>query len=258
MQLVCIFDSMQYGLCHLSIIPLRATPNDSSEQTSQLLYGEFFKVVKRNRNWSLIRSTLDNYEGWLNNKQYQLIEKEQFEALEKYPKVFAADLIDFVFQDTEILFPVPVGSLVSSAPALQHQYEGKTTQGSNNKNALIDYALLFLNTPYQWGGKSPFGIDCSGFVQSVYRLYGIFLPRDAHQQAEMGEALGFIEESEAGDLVFFDNDEGKIVHVGILMENYHVIHAFGQVRIDRLDQTGIYNAEQNTHTHKLRVIKKMI
>ena len=258
MQLVCIFESMQYGLCHLSIIPLRATPNDSSEQTSQLLYGEFFKVVKRNRNWSLIRNTLDNYEGWLNNKQYQLIKKEQFEALEKSPKVFAADLIDFVFQDTEILFPIPIGSLVSSAPALEHQYEGKTTQGSNNKNDLIDYALLFLNTPYQWGGKSPFGIDCSGFVQSVYRLYGIFLPRDAYQQAEMGEALGFIEESEAGDLVFFDNEEGKIVHVGILMENYHVIHAFGQVRIDRLDQTGIYNAEQNTHTHKLRVIKKMI
>jgi len=249
---------MQYGLCHLSIIPLRATPNNSSEQTSQLLYGEFFKVVKRNRNWSLIRNTLDNYEGWLNNKQYQLIEKEQFEDLEKSPKVFAADLIDFVFQDTEILFPVPIGSLVSSAPAIQHQYEGKTTHGSNNKNDLIDYALLFLNTPYQWGGKSPFGIDCSGFVQSVYRLYGIFLPRDAYQQAEMGEALGFIEESEAGDLVFFDNEEGKIVHVGILMENYHVIHAFGQVRIDRLDQTGIYNAEQNTHTHKLRVIKKMI
>ncbi len=258
LQLVCIFESMQYGLCHLSIIPMRAEPSDSSEQTSQLLYGEFFKVLKRNKNWSLIRGGLDNYEGWLNNKQYLSIEKDQFESLEKSPKVFASDLVDFVLKDNQILFPIPIGSLVSSAPGLQHRYEGKTSHGSNNKADIIQYALLFLNAPYQWGGKSPFGIDCSGFVQSVYRLYGEFLPRDAHQQAELGEALGFIEESEPGDLVFFDNDEGRIVHVGILMENYHIIHAFGQVRIDRLDQTGIYNAEQNTHTHKLRVIKKLV
>jgi cell wall-associated NlpC family hydrolase len=249
---------MQYGLCHLSIIPMRAEPTDSSEQTSQLLYGEFFKVLKRNNNWSLIRASLDNYEGWINNKQYQLIKEEQFETLEKTPKIFAADLVDFVLKDNQILFSIPIGSLVSTSPSLEHIYEGKTSRGSSDKGAIIQFALLFLNAPYQWGGKSPFGIDCSGFVQSVYRLYGKFLPRDAHQQAEMGDSLGFIEESEPGDLVFFDNNEGRIVHVGILMENYHIIHAFGHVRIDRLDQTGIYNADQNTHTHKLRVIKKLV
>lgn len=258
LQLVCIFESMQYGLCHLSIVPLRAEPIDSSEQTSQLLYGEFFKILKRNKQWSLIRVGLDGYEGWLNNKQHQLIEKDCYERLENSQKVFSADLVDFVFEENKILFPVPLGSLISSAPTLQQRYEGKTIEGSTNKSDIIKHALLFLNTPYQWGGKSPFGIDCSGFVQSVYRLYGVFLPRDAHQQAEIGEALGFIEESEPGDLVFFDNQEGQITHVGILMENYHIIHAFGQVRIDRLDQTGIYNAEQNTHTHKLRVIKKLV
>ena len=249
---------MQYGLCHLSIVPLRAEPDDTSEQTSQLLYGEFFKVLKKNQHWSHIRCGLDNYEGWINNKQYTLIDKDCFESLKKSPKAYASDLFAFVWKDRRILFPIPIGSLVSSADTLLHQHEGKTTQGPTSKADIIDFALLFLNSPYQWGGKSPFGIDCSGFVQAVYRLCDITLPRDACQQAELGEPLGFIEESEAGDLVFFDNHEGRIVHVGILMDNHYIIHAFGQVRIDRLDHTGIYNAEQNTHTHKLRVIKKLI
>ena len=99
LQLVCIFESMQYGLCHLSIVPLRAEPNDSSEQTSQLLYGEFFKILKRNKQWSLIRVGLDGYEGWLNNKQHQLIEKDCYERLENSQKVFSADLVDFVFEE---------------------------------------------------------------------------------------------------------------------------------------------------------------
>jgi cell wall-associated NlpC family hydrolase len=117
---------------------------------------------------------------------------------------------------------------------------------------------MYLNAPYLWGGKTPFGIDCSGFTQMVYRLNGYSILRDASQQATQGEALSFIEESEPGDLAFFDNEEGTIIHVGIMMENNYIIHASGKVRIDRLDHLGIYNAETNRHTHKLRVIKKII
>ena len=109
-----------------------------------------------------------------------------------------------------------------------------------------------------WGGKSPFGIDCSGLVQCVYQLHGVQLPRDAHQQATHGQTLGFIDESEPGDLAFFDDDEGKIIHVGLLLENNYILHAHGKVRIDRIDQTGIYNVDTQQHTHKLRIIKKMI
>jgi cell wall-associated NlpC family hydrolase len=92
----------------------------------------------------------------------------------------------------------------------------------------------------------------------VYKLNGYKLFRDASQQALQGEALSFIEESEPGDLAFFDNDEGHIIHVGIIMENNYIIHASGKVRIDRIDHLGIYNPELNKHTHKLRVIKKII
>ena len=117
---------------------------------------------------------------------------------------------------------------------------------------------MFLNAPYLWGGKTPFGVDCSGFTQMVYKLNGYKLMRDASQQSKQGEALSFIEESEPGDLAFFDNEEGNIIHVGIIMDDNYIIHASGKVRIDRLDHLGIYNAEINKHTHKLRVIKKII
>ena len=147
---------------------------------------------------------------------------------------------------------------MSSAQILGHRFEGKKMVDIKQKNNIISTALNYLNSPYMWGGKSPFGIDCSGLVQCVYQLNGVQLPRDAYLQAEFGETLGFIDESEPGDLAFFDDDEGKITHVGIIMTDYHIIHAFGKVRIDRLDQTGIYNKSLNRHTHKLRILKKLI
>ena len=125
------------------------------------------------------------------------------------------------------------------------------------KSKIITTALRFLNSPYLWGGRTPLGIDCSGFTQMVYRLQGIDLPRDAYQQSEVGTTLSFIEESEAGDLAFFDDQEGKITHVGIMLEDNHIIHASGKVRIDRIDQQGIFNKETGKHTHKLRLIKSI-
>ena len=137
-------------------------------------------------------------------------------------------------------------------------FEGTKISGVKAKENILNAAFMYLHAPYLWGGKTPFGIDCSGFTQMVYKLNGYKLPRDASQQALQGEALSFIEESEPGDLAFFDNEEGSIIHVGIIMENNYIIHASGKVRIDRLDHLGIYNPETNKHTHKLRVIKKII
>ena len=249
---------MQHGICFLSIAPLREEPKNTSEQTSQLLYGEFFTVLKREKSWSRVHITSDGYEGWLNNKHFQLIDQKTYDQLLKTQKSYASELVDFIWKNDDILFPTPIGSLVSSAKILGHRFEGKENQKDQEKSDLVRNALHYLNSPYLWGGKSPFGIDCSGLVQCVYQLHGVQLPRDAHQQATHGQTLGFIDESDPGDLAFFDDKEGKIVHVGIIMPDYHIIHAFGQVRIDRLDQTGVFNKDLNTHTHKLRVIKKVI
>ena len=179
------------------------------------------------------------------------------------PTVLNADLIEYISTPNNHLLPIPLGSSLSfleneEINTSKFSFDGMKVCGAKPKSELVKTAFMYLNAPYLWGGKSPFGIDCSGFTQMVYKLNGHHLLRDASQQATQGEPLSFIEESEPGDLAFFDNDEGNIVHVGIMMEDNYIIHASGQVRIDRLDHLGIYNADTNRHTHKLRVIKKII
>ena len=130
--------------------------------------------------------------------------------------------------------------------------------GKLKKAEIVHKGFLFLNTPYLWGGKTPFGIDCSGFSQMVYRINGYQLNRSAEEQSQQGDALSFIEESEPGDLAFFDNNEGVIDHVGIILKDNYIIHVNGEVRIDRIDHTGIFNTDKRLYSHQLRVIKKII
>jgi hypothetical protein len=249
---------MKYGICNLSIVPLRAEASDRSEMVSQLLYGETFKVMDHRKKWSRIKLHSDSYEGWIDNKQFIGISKEEFKQLNELPTQLLSDLVNFLTNEKEELNLITLGSNVAAANFLGHTFEGNKVETPLPKSALVETALLFLNAPYLWGGKSPFGIDCSGFTQLVYKLCGYNLMRDASDQASQGEALSFIEESEPGDLVFFDNSEGDIIHVGIIMADHYIIHAHGKVRIDRLDQSGIFNHEKRKHTHKLRVIKRIV
>ena len=249
---------MKYGLCNLSVVPLRIEASDASELVSQVLYGELFKVLEQRKKWSRIRLHFDGYEGWIDNKQFLLISEEEYNTLRKNKPVYATDLVDIVTTEENQLLSIFIGCQVNNCNFLKHAFEGKSISEKLPKENLNNTALTYLNSPYMWGGKTPFGIDCSGFTQMVYKLNGHKLLRDASQQATQGEALSFIEESEPGDLAFFDNAEGLITHVGIIMEDNHIIHAHGKVRIDRLDHTGIFNYEVRGHTHKLRVIKRIV
>ena len=249
---------MQYGVCNLGIVPIRLEPTDTSEMVTQALYGDFFKVLEQRKKWSRIRFAYDKYEGWIDNKQYLEIEEEQYNQLSNSDISLSKDLIQFVSDNANSIYPIPLGSDLNCLTLLNQKFEGNKITEKSDKSNIIDTSFLYLNTPYLWGGKSPFGIDCSGFTQMVYKLNGYHLLRDASQQATQGVALSFIEESEPGDLAFFDNAEGDIVHVGIIMKDNYIIHAHGKVRIDRLDHSGIYNIDKNTHTHRLRVIKKII
>lgn len=249
---------MRYGICNLGIVPVRFEPTDTSEMVTQTLYGDFFKVLERRKKWSRIRIAFDDYEGWIDNKQYLDIDASAYEDLKNSGLYLSKDLIQYVSDSEEDLYPIPIGSNLNGTAILQHKFEGNSIVDRGSKKNLISTAFLFLNAPYLWGGRSPFGIDCSGFTQIVYKLNGYKLKRDASEQATQGEALSFIEESEAGDLAFFDNADGQIIHVGLIMDNNYIIHAHGKVRIDRLDHSGIYNVDTNSHSHKLRVIKKII
>ncbi|WP_422104776.1 NlpC/P60 family protein [Winogradskyella sp.] len=249
---------MQYGICNLGIVPIRLEASDQSEMVTQALYGDVFKVLEQRKKWSRIRFAYDGYEGWIDNKQYLEIEHEEYSQLANSEIYLSRDLIEYVSDISNSLYPIPLGSDLNGITLLKHHFDGNSITSKSEKTNIIETAFLYLNTPYLWGGKTPFGIDCSGFTQMVYKLNGHKLLRDASEQATQGVPLSFIEESEPGDLAFFDNADGDIIHVGIIMADNHIIHAHGKVRIDRLDHSGIYNADKNTHTHRLRVIKKII
>ena len=255
---------MNYGICNLSIVPLRVEPNDKSEMISQVLFGDHFKVLEKSKQWRKIRLAYDKYEGWIDEKQYLEVSKEHYIKIDQSNNPISSELVDFVCDDKDQLIPIPLGASLPlynkgslNFETLKFSFDGKYTEKKEQKSNIVKTSFMYLNAPYLWGGKTPFGIDCSGFTQMVYKLNGCKLLRDASEQATQGEVLSFIEESEPGDLAFFDNKEGEIIHVGIIMENNYIIHASGKVRIDRLDQSGIFNEEKRTHTHKLRVIKKI-
>lgn len=252
-----------FGICNLAIVPMRLEPSDRSEMTTQVLFGEHFKVLEQTHKWSRVELAFDGYNGWIDNKQFRSVSETDYNTLNNNDVLLNADLIEYLTQPNSQLMPIPMGASLSflDHPSINTErfvFEGLKTSGIKGKQALLDTAFMYMNAPYLWGGKTPFGIDCSGLVQMVYKLNGYHMLRDASQQATMGEPLSFIEESEPGDLAFFDNDEGRIIHVGIIMENNHIIHAHGKVRIDRLDHLGILNTDTGRHTHKLRVIKKIV
>lgn len=252
-----------FGICNLAIVPIRLESNHRSEMVSQLLFGEHFQILEQSKGWVKIKLHFDGYEGWIDEKQYQPISENDFGLLSSKEIILNADLIEYISGKDNMLFPIPLGTSLSflDIPQInttEFNFEGLKTSNKNSKTEILKTAFMYLNTPYLWGGKTPFGIDCSGFVQMVYKLNGYSLFRDANQQATQGEVLSFIEEAEPGDLAFFDNEEGKITHVGILMNDNYIIHAHGKVRIDRLDHLGIMNVDTKRHTHKLRVIKKII
>jgi len=261
---------MKYGICHLSVVPCRAEAADSSEQVTQLLFGELLKVYEKKSSWYRVKLHNDGYECWIDEKQFRFISQKQYDSIAESKAPILNDLAELVSSsDKGERMSILIGSQLSGYNqekklldfgVEQFHFEGEADEKLNihQKDRLKDNALLLLNSPYQWGGRTPFGIDCSGFVQLVYKLNGIQLPRDASQQAKMGQALSFIEEAEEGDLAFFDNEEGKITHVGILLDGNRIIHASGKVRIDKLDHQGIFNTELNDYTHRLRLISKII
>jgi gamma-D-glutamyl-L-lysine dipeptidyl-peptidase len=258
-----LLNSMRYGISTLAVVPMRAEGSDKSEMINQVLFGEHFKVLENRTKWSKIRLAHDKYEGWICNKQWLEIEEAVYHDLDHQTPTLTCDILD-VINGQELQAIV----LASTLPFYKdgnvqvnnknYNHSGITTQGFTDRKDLVNNSMMYLNAPYLWGGRSPLGIDCSGFTQNVYRLQGVEIPRDAYQQAEKGHTLSFIEESEPGDLAFFDNKDGKITHVGIILEDNFIIHASGKVRIDRIDQQGIFNAEERKHTHKLRLIKSIL
>lgn len=234
------------AIASVSVVPVRAENSDRAEIVTQLLFGESCDILEVDKNWTKIKIHFDGYEGWVDTKQVSPISDADF--TKRKTKTVTESFINYQHNGEKTL--LSIGSEIESDSQ-------EDTENNFDTENLKKTALEFLNVPYLWGGRSFFGIDCSGFTQIVYKVNGIQLPRDAYQQAELGEVLDFIEEVEIGDLAFFENEEGRIIHVGIMLENQKIIHAHGKVRIDDLDCIGIFNKDQNKHTHKLRFVKRI-
>lgn len=238
---------MNYGICDLSVIPIRKEGSHTSEMVSQLLYNEMYEVLDEKPGWKLIRTMSDQYEGWIQGIQHHEIDEQEVLAL-KAKESYIVDQPTITYKGKSL----SIGTIVHEPVAGSMTIPGRFVPAM-----MIEFAQKFMDAPYLWGGRSIFGIDCSGFVQLCARAAGKLLPRDASEQIKEGELVYFLPEIQPGDLAFFGNEDGKIVHVGMMLDNERIIHCSGQVRIDYLDQTGIFNKERNEHTHRLQVIKRL-
>ena len=257
-----------FGFCHNSLIPVRYEPSHRAEMCTQILFGELYVILDAFEDWRHIRLVYDNYEGWINKSSVLEITEEEFRRLEALPCDVTTELVQLIEnRSRHYYFPILMGSSLHglqenafSAGQDEYLFEGDTDRipQDGNRKKVVEMAMMYLHSPYMWGGRSPFGIDCSGFTQMTYKIAGIQLLRDASQQASQGETISFISDAKAGDLLFFDDEEGMITHTGILLPDTKVIHASGKVRIDKVDHQGIFDLETGQYSHALRLIKKIL
>jgi hypothetical protein len=260
-------DSIDFGVCRLSVVPVRLEPSDRSEQVTQLLFGDHYEVLDqaRDRQWLRIRIHFDQYEGWIDGKQHHAIPQDYFDYLDQAEFKITTDLTSSMLYHKSPLvilmgsmIPISSSELFKMEEQLAFNGEAKNVGQKREFEYLRTVALKYINAPYQWGGKSPFGIDCSGLTQMAFKIAGYKLSRDSWQQAQQGKVVKTFNEARPGDLAFFKNQHDKISHVGILLNDEKILHAHGRVRIDHINEEGILNVETKVYSHLLAFVRRIL
>ena len=261
---------MRYGISNLSIVPVRTEPREKGEMCTQILFGEHYAILEEQAKWCRVKLAFDGYEGWIDRIMVNEVEEQFFMLLSEMPGIVTTDVFNIVQQAGNYTnFLIVAGSSLPEFDPLSRTFQigdtaynilgnGITQDTRSVREIIIDNGLKYFNSPYLWGGRSPFGIDCSGFTQVLYKMAGLSIPRDAVQQSILGDNLSFVEEALPGDLAFFDNEDGSIIHVGIIWEKNKIIHSSGKVRIDNVDHFGIYNIDTKRYTHQMRLMRRII
>lgn len=270
---------IEIGILTVPLTPGRAEAAHKSEQTTQLLFGEQFKILKKETDWVFIENQADNYRCYIQKGSYKLVPPTLTNALLPCEQcVVAATNSPLTFTNFNSQIPLPAGAILPNFNPETKQgnllgepytFDGAVALPNIKKGAdeIIAYAKTFLNSPYLWGGKSFMGFDCSGITQIAFRVNGHCLPRDSYQQLELGTKVLKIADAVAGDLCFFANSAGKIVHVGMYMGGGKIIHSSQRVRISNIDDKGIFEDNlptpylyetTGTYTHSLHAIKRVL
>lgn len=251
---------MDQFICQHLFIPLRTAPSHRAEMGSQILFGERYEIVDTAGSYSRIRLLFDDYHGWIDNDHVIHIEADS-RALHT---TLAEDTLVRPGNNPDLI--LPAGSELYNITADRMGFTSGTLRFRSGKPLVTapltgdpaSTASRYLNIPYLWGGRTYMGMDCSGLVQTVYKVHGVSLPRDSFLQAETGRTINMLSEALPGDLLFFDNKQGRITHVGMLHSEGTVIHCSGSVRLDMIDHQGIFRRDINRYTHRLRIIKRVI
>lgn len=257
-----------YGLVTLPVVPLRASDSERSEMVSQLLFGELIEILEQSEKWVFIKNSTDDYQGWVDRKMIRPLSEKEFSDANKAVKLKLSKPYSIIYNavNNQTML-VPGGSIIYGLNGDDFQIGTDSWSLIEPQNIhklpftshqILEIARQYLNAPYLWGGKTILGIDCSGLVQLAFVIGGYALPRDASQQVLIGKTVDFLSEVLPGDLAFFENDEGHISHVGILIDSSTIIHASGWVKIESIDAQGIISSITGDYTHQLRVIKRII
>lgn len=254
------------GVCRLAVVPVRSYPSETSEMVTQLLFGDHYSVLEKMNNgrWLKIEIQYDEYLGWIDAKQHYHISDAYFSHLNDVNFKICTDITgSLLFNKTPMqiligsILPISSMELFDLEDQLAFNGESHNLGEAMGFDFIKQIAYKYLSAPYLWGGKTPFGIDCSGFVQMVFKIGGYKLSRDASEQALQGAKVENIEEAKPGDVCFFGT-QTKITHVGMLLTENAIIHASGCVRIDTLSNEGIIHSVSGALTHKLQLIKRVL
>lgn len=271
-----------YALVNLSVCNIRSKPEHSAELATQALMGTPLKVYKEQDGWYLVQ-TPDEYLGWVDDDGIVLKSAEEMQEWIETEKVIYKNFFGIVFSDknfSEVLSDAVGGNVFEKLKVTENYFEVKLPDGRigylnlteaqdfndwfKNLNikaeSIIQIGKKMIGFPYLWGGTSVKGVDCSGFIKTIHFMNGLILPRDANQQALIGERITLNEEFtelKPGDLIFFGRKgneyrQERITHVGIYLGNKKFLHSSGRVRLDSFDKNDL-----NYNEYRLKTIVRI-
>ena len=263
-----------------SIVPVRAEAREGSEQNTQMLFGELCTILEEHPRWKRIQLDSDGQEGWVDAKMIAPIGGKDYTAYKKAYAQAATVVFPMAYAVSENngqTLPLTAGTKLTNYKDGRFEVLGVGFRIDPNMvsvqpvalslQTLLETTRFFINTPYLWGGKNALGMDCSGFTQVIMSLFGRHLLRNASEQAAQGRRITDLNRAQAGDLAFFGHKEPgqtgnsqqptAVTHVGIVIDSERVIHCSGRVKVEKLDSTGIYSAEQGDYTHHLICIRRI-